>query len=53
MKIEEVLMKDEDLPRLFVYADYSSMHADGVLGSTSSGWECSECGSLHWLDDSV
>ena len=32
--------------RLFEYAD-------GVLGSTSSGWECSECGSLHWLDDSV
>ena len=43
------MIRDSAYEKLILRFEY----ADGVLGRTSSGWECSECGLLHWLDDSV
>ena len=53
MKFEEKLMKDEDLPRLFVYADYSSMQmeclgAHHLGGSVVNGVHCT--GSMILCD---
>ena len=44
-----LMIRDSAYEKLILRFEY----ADGVLGRTSSGWECSEWGSLHWLDDSV